>query len=389
MLNKVIDFFRPPEYDSFERTQKARFLHIALLVAAGACIALGILNMSDRTNNLYFLLFIAGGMSFLFIPFNQCGYYTPMAAFISILLLVLITYSLIEGVGMKDAGLIAYPIFMILTTYLLGKKTVIATILLSMASVVFVYYMEHSGYLNPLVKYSSESQLMVVLVFFPAAGFLLWVVVEDWERNMKNLQDTYDLTLSGWGQALELRDNETEGHSQRVVDLTITLAKRLGVPAGKLDHIRRGALLHDIGKMAVPDAILLKPGSLSEDEWKVVKMHPLHARKLLENIPYLKTALDIPYSHHERWDGSGYPEGLSKQAIPFPARIFAVVDVWDALISDRPYRKAWTGEQALDYIRDQSGKLFDPQVVDVFLKLIGVKKASALTAESIRQAAQR
>jgi putative nucleotidyltransferase with HDIG domain len=198
--------------------------------------------------------------------------------------------------------------------------------------------------------------------------------VDNWERNVKNLREAYDLTLSGWGQALELRDRETEGHSQRVVDMTLDLAKRLGIPRPDLEHIRRGALLHDIGKMAVPDAILLKPGGLSDDEWLVVKKHPLHARKLLENIPYLRKAMDIPYSHHERWDGSGYPQGLSEQAFPASARIFAVVDVWDALISDRPYRKAWSGEAALNYIHDQSGKQFDPQVVTAFLELIDTEK---------------
>ncbi len=148
----------------------------------------------------------------------------------------------------------------------------------------------------------------------------------------------------------------------------------MGIPERKLEHIRRGALLHDIGKMATPDAILLKKGSLTEDEWKVVKMHPIQGRNMLQGIPFLKPALEIPYGHHERWDGSGYPEGLCREEIPLAARIFAVVDVWDALTSDRPYRPAWPENQALEYIRDQSGKLFDPQVVEVFLDYVGHRR---------------
>ncbi len=194
--------------------------------------------------------------------------------------------------------------------------------------------------------------------------------MDNWERIMQNLRDTHDQTLAGWAKALEYHDEETSGHSQRVTKMTVELAERVGVSGRELNHIRRGALLHDIGKMAVPESILLKNGSLSDDEWKVVKLHPTRARDLLKDIPFLKPALDIPYGHHERWDGSGYPEGLSKEDIPFAARIFAVVDVWDALTSDRPYRKAWAKEKTRDYIRKESGRLFDPQIVQVFLELI-------------------
>jgi putative nucleotidyltransferase with HDIG domain len=369
MINKVIDFFKPPEYESIEKTQKARFLHIALFVATGACIILGIQNLAGKTNLDIFLM-VTGITSFLCIPFNKRGAYTPVAFFVASLMFIIITYSLIAGVGLKDAGLIAYPIFIIFSSFLFSKKSVLYTTLLSIGSVVLVYYLDRAGYLNPLAKYTNEGQLMVIFVLFPTVGFLLWVVVDNWERIVKSLGETNDLTLAGWGQALEFRDRETEGHSQRVVAMTLALAKRMGIPRMKLDQIRRGALLHDIGKMAIPDAILLKRGSLTEEEWKIVKMHPQHARELLESIPYLKLALDIPYCHHERWDGSGYPEGLSKDKIPLFARIFAVVDVWDALVSDRPYRPAWSEEKARAYIREQAGILFDPQVVKVFLELI-------------------
>ncbi len=367
MFAKVIGFFKPPEYDSLEQTQKARFLHFSLLVATCACIVLGIQNISENSD-LHIFLFIVGAISLLCIPANQRGYYSPVALFVSGLVLGVITYSLLAGVGLKDAGLIAYPIFILFTSYLFSKKAVFYTTFLSIASVILVYLLVRQGVLNPNVKYTNENQLVVILVMLPAAGVLLWAVTDNWEKITGDLRDTYDLTLSGWGRALEYRDRETEGHSQHVVELTLALAQQMGIQGRKLEDIRRGALLHDIGKMAVPDAILLKKGNLTEEEWKILRQHPRHARDLLQDIPFLKPALDIPYSHHERWDGSGYPEGLAHEAIPLAARIFAVVDVWDALISDRPYRPAWPEATALEYIRDQSGRQFDPWVVETFMK---------------------
>jgi len=177
-------------------------------------------------------------------------------------------------------------------------------------------------------------------------------------------------TLAGWTRVLEQHDNETEEHSQRVSSMTVQLARALGVRESDLVHVRWGALLHDIGKMGVPEHILFKPGKLTEEEWAIMRQHPRHAFELLAHIPMLQQALDIPYYHHERWDGNGYPAGLRGVEIPLAARATAVIDVWDALKSDRPYRKAWPEEQAITYIRAQSGTHFDPQVVDVFFQMI-------------------
>ena len=190
------------------------------------------------------------------------------------------------------------------------------------------------------------------------------------EMSNLGLIQAYDATIEGWARALELRDMETEGHSRRVVDMTIELARRLGVEEKHLVHVRQGALLHDIGKMGVPDSILQKKGSLSADEWEVIYQHPVYANKWLAPISYLKPALEIPYCHHERWDGSGYPRGLKGEQIPLAARIFAVVDVWDALRSDRPYRTKWSKEKTRAYILEQSGKHFDPEVVEAFLTML-------------------
>lgn len=189
------------------------------------------------------------------------------------------------------------------------------------------------------------------------------------QKSLRELNEAYETTIEGWSRALDLRDRETEGHTLRVTALTLKLAEAMGFSEEERVHIRRGALLHDMGKLAVPDRILLKPDRLTDDEWEVMRLHPLYAYDMLAPIEYLRPALDIPYAHHERWDGSGYPRGLKGEEIPLVARIFAVVDVWDALTSNRPYRPAWNQQATLEYIKKNAGTLFDPQVVEIFLKL--------------------
>ena len=195
------------------------------------------------------------------------------------------------------------------------------------------------------------------------------LLFRDLEKSNLDLAVAYETTLEGWARTLELRDRETQGHSQRVLDLTLRLARKLGFTDEELVHVQRGALLHDIGKMGVPDNILLKEGTLTEAEWVIMRKHPIYAYEMLSTIPFLRKALDIPYCHHEKWDGSGYPRGLKGEEIPLSARIFAIVDVWDALLSDRPYRKAWTQEKTLEYIKSESGSHFDPMVVDAFMQI--------------------
>ena len=184
------------------------------------------------------------------------------------------------------------------------------------------------------------------------------------------LLGAYEATIEGWSHAMDLRDRETEGHSQRVTELTLRLAMANGVDTQELIHIRRGALLHDMGKLGIPESILHKPDKLTTEEWDLMHQHPQVAYNMLHPIEYLRPALDIPYCHHEKWDGSGYPRGLKGDEIPLAARLFTVVDVWDALTSDRPYRRAWTNENAIAYIKEQSGKHFDPQIVDLFFRVI-------------------
>jgi PAS domain S-box-containing protein len=191
----------------------------------------------------------------------------------------------------------------------------------------------------------------------------------DLQRSNVELTLAYDVTLEGWSRALDLRDRETEGHTQRVTDMTMRLARHMGTPEPELVHIHRGALLHDIGKMGIPDSILLKAGPLTKEEWEIMRLHPVYAYELLSPISFLRPAIDIPYCHHEKWDGSGYPRGLRGEQIPLAARIFAVIDVWDALRSDRPYRKAWPEPRVREHIKSLAGTHFDPRVVDAFLQI--------------------
>jgi PAS domain S-box-containing protein/putative nucleotidyltransferase with HDIG domain len=196
-------------------------------------------------------------------------------------------------------------------------------------------------------------------------------LIENLKRANLELALAYDATIVGWSRALDLRDKETEGHTQRVTEITLRLAQALGMAEDEMGHIRRGALLHDIGKMAIPNAILLKPGELTDEEWRVIRRHPQLAAEMLAPVSYLRPALVIPHYHHEKWDGTGYPRGLKGEEIPLAARVFAVVDVWDALNSERPYRKAWRRNETLEYIREQSGRHFDPEVVEAFLREVG------------------
>jgi putative nucleotidyltransferase with HDIG domain len=189
------------------------------------------------------------------------------------------------------------------------------------------------------------------------------------QRSNLELSQAYDATIEGWSRALDMRDRVTEGHTKRVTRLALHLARAMGMSEADLVHMRRGILLHDMGKMGIPDTILLKEGPLDEEEAKVMRMHTQYAFEMLAPISYLRPALDIPASHHEKWDGTGYPRGLKAEQIPLAVRIFAVVDVYDALTSDRPYRKAWSKKKALQYIVDEKGKSFDPRVVDVFMSL--------------------
>lgn len=220
------------------------------------------------------------------------------------------------------------------------------------------------------------------LIFFETLAGQTAMVIANGKANEKLLKNNFDMkmaydnTIEGWSRALDLRDKETEGHTQRVTEFTLKLASLSGIEEEELVHVRRGALLHDIGKMGIPDSILLKQDKLSDEEWVIMKKHPLYAYDLLSPIAYLRPALDIPYYHHEKWDGTGYPNGKKGEEIPLVARLFAVVDVWDALRSDRPYRQAWSEEKVYKHIRSLAGTHFDPKAVGLFFNCVNDSQMS-------------
>ena len=199
------------------------------------------------------------------------------------------------------------------------------------------------------------------------------MMFKELQKSNFELGMAYNATIDAWSRTLDMRGRDTEGHTRRVTDFTIKFAALLGVKDSELIHIRRGATLHDIGKVAIPDEILFKPGPLDQEEWETMRQHPKYAVDLLSPIKYLEHAVDIPHWHHEKWDGTGYPDRLGSEEIPLPARLFALVDVYDALTSDRPYRKAWPKREATQYIENQSGRHFDPRLVPEFLNFVSVQ----------------
>jgi HD-GYP domain-containing protein (c-di-GMP phosphodiesterase class II) len=247
-----------------------------------------------------------------------------------------------------------------------GFVTYFAVPLIAKGEVKGILEIFHRSLLNPSPEWLN---FLDSLSWQTAIAIDSALLFEDLQRSNTNLLMSYDKTIEGWSRALDLRDKETEGHTERVTKATIELAKTMGIPDEQIIHIWRGSMLHDIGKLGVPDNILLKPGKLTEEEWALMRRHPQFAYEMLKPINYLHDALNIPYYHHEKWDGSGYPHGLKGETIPLEARIFAVVDVWDALSNDRPYRPAWPREKVIEYIKDQNEKHFDPQVVAKFLAL--------------------
>ncbi|MCE1253031.1 MAG: HD domain-containing protein [Anaerolineae bacterium] len=357
-------------YSDFETAPKALIVHISLLVCAPACFLLFWVNYAYLSPLLSALLLLISiycitGLVFIKkIPFHITGIGLCSLLWISA------TDNLFEGAALHDQGLVIYPIFILFAGFLFDWRGAIPVATISsILSILLVYFGYQTDlYVTPYIPASYH--LLTLSILFIAFGIVTFFIKHTWMNMLNNIRTSYDLTLQAMAFLLEHRDQETEGHSQRVVELSIKLAQEFGFTEDQLRYMRWGAYLHDLGKIAIPDAILFKKEGLDENEWKIMRNHPTLAKNALSKIPSLQPVLDIPYYHHERWDGSGYPEGLSGLQIPIEARIFAVVDTWDALTSIRPYRDAWTAQQALDYIRNNSGILFDPLVVSRFEKVI-------------------
>lgn len=242
-----------------------------------------------------------------------------------------------------------------------GKResSIVFAICASLASVLFFFW-----------AFPTESFPYLAIVCLLFLAILAYQVDLILDSMMNRVTSAYDRTIEGWSQALEMRNHETEGHSHRVAELTMQLVEKMGLDEASYVHIRRGVLLHDIGKMGVPDSILCKAGPLTESENLVMRKHPEYAYHLLENIPFLHPALQVPYCHHEKWNGTGYPRGLKGEEIPLEARIFSVIDVWDAMRSNRSYRAAIPEVQVVEYLRCETGRSFDPTVVKAFFEMM-------------------
>jgi putative nucleotidyltransferase with HDIG domain len=361
----------------YEKDQRIRTLSAIIWIVLSASVALGLLNIQFRTWNSVIALFSLAFVCVLLLWLNSKGQFTLAALILSILVLMVINVNLFDGDGIRDSGILAYPIFIMVGTLFFGKRAASYFSLVAIASLFGIVYLEIRGAVHPTIGPTEFDILLPIVILLLVVAAFIWVVVGIMEKNLERvkeseaeLRENYDLTLEAWAKVLEYRDRETEGHSRRLVELSSQLATALGLPAEEIDHLKRGALLHDIGKLAIPDEILLKPGALNDAERRMMQQHPTYAKQMLSQVSFLRPSIDVAYSHHERWDGLGYPEGLKGEAIPLTARIFTVVDQWDALTSARPYRKAWAREDTLAYFRENAGKIYDPQIVSVFFTII-------------------
>lgn len=364
------------DFIPYERYQDKRTLAAFIWIALIAGVALGLLNIQFRTWESVIALF---GLALFCLPLlylNSKGRFVLAASLFCLIVLIVINVNLYDGDGVHDAGILAYPILIMFGALFFGKRASLIFSLAAIGSLAAIVYLEIHGYVQSTIGATEFDILIPMVVLLLVASAVIWVIVENMEKNLERveasdaeLRKTYDLTLAAWAKVLEYRDRETEGHSRRVVELSTQLGRALGLREEEIAHLRRGALLHDIGKLAIPDQILLKPGALDNRERELIQKHPWYAKQMLSEIPFLQPAISIAYSHHERWDGQGYPAGSKGEEIPLLARIFAVVDTWDALSSERPYRRAWSAEEIAAHMKENAGTKFDPYIVEVFLQI--------------------
>lgn len=360
----------PPRYQDESLNDHARFLHVALWFTFFMGIYFALIN-TDATRVAFVVLSLSSLAGLLLNYFHR---YFLSASIPVVLGMIALFFNFYDGISLYDPGIVALPLLIILTSFLFGSRLIYRVAFVNILGVVLLGYLERAGVISP-PSMASNDRITIITILIVFTAILQKRIIHSWERAVEasrgseqKIRDAYVLTLEGWAKTLEFHDRETLGHSQRVTALCQRLAEEIGIhDPQELEHIRWGSLLHDIGKLGIPHAVLHKAAKLTTEEWELIKRHPGVAEELLGNIDYIRPAMSIPRSHHENWDGSGYPRGLAEEEIPIHARIFSVVDTWDALTSDRPYRGAWSREQTIQYLREQSGKKFDPNVVDVFL----------------------
>lgn len=358
----------PPSASDFLKEQRLRFLHFTLLLSFLGALIIGCVNLALGAVNASIVIFSVSLYAVIGLWLNATGRYTLSATLLILVSLAAINYNLYDGAALHDPATAGLLLLIVLAAMLFDSPWILVAGLLAVLSVIGVFLAVRAGLFFPELP-PTPARVYTLSTVYMLATFSLWLFSNSWQRAIMHLQESYDRTLEGWVKALELKDPATSGHSQRGVELTIALGRRLGMREEDLPHLRRGALLHDIGKIAVPDSILAKAGPLDAGEWEIMRRHPAYARNMLSGIRYLRPAIDIPYSHHEAWDGSGYPQGLKGEQIPLAARIFTVIDHWEALREDRPYRPAWPEERVLAHLTANAGVLFDPRIVQAFFDL--------------------
>ncbi len=369
MIQQIGRWLTPPHTLNSAYAYRSRFLQASLWATTVACLLFAGLNYSGEFSQIVQVFLAISALSLLGLWLNQHGHYSLAAALLLVMVFAGLNFNLYDGGALHDPGIAAYPIFILMCGFLFGRVSVPPALILNLVSLAWIFYGTRLGWMES-ANFPSVNRTLILVILCGVTAVVSWVLIEAWEKTVDNIRATYEQTLSGWAKALELRDQETEGHSRRVTELAVALAQTLGLRNEALEAVRQGAILHDIGKMGIPDAILLKPGPLTEPELEIVKTHPALAAELLQQIPYLNLALDIPRYHHERWDGNGYPNGLEGEHIPLVARLFSVVDNWDALNSDRPYRPAWPRAEVVQYLQENAGVKFDPFIVTVFLAMM-------------------
>jgi hypothetical protein len=384
VLKIIKDFFTAPIFEEDDKTRIAAHVYLLSKIALVLVVLLGSLYpiLTKRFSIDTIVLWCLFPIAFFVMQITRRGYVRLAGSIYTVISWLYVNYTTLNTGGVRAVGFGGNLIILVAAAMLIGIRAVPAFGLASILIGLCLAFLQSHGSLpppptnvSPYISWITQTALIIW-----AMG-LIYIAIDDirraLRRSLKAEKDVrglnqelvlaYKTTLEGWAKALELRDKETEGHSRRVTELTELLAIKLGLPPEALVAIHYGSLLHDIGKMGIPDTILHKTGELSIEERKIVEMHPTIAFDLLKNIEYLQGAMEIPYSHHEKWNGEGYPKGLKGEAIPLAARIFAVVDVWDALRHDRLYREAWPIEKVIVYMQKQSGKHFDPKVAEVFL----------------------
>ena len=375
----LTDFPSGDQVDGYTRMQQERTLTLALWISMVTSAGLGLVNLVFLDWVALFTLATVAGLCPLLLELASRGRRELAARLLIALVLAGATFSLATGDGLRDPAVVAYPIIVILGGMLNGKRSLPLLTGAAIGSLAIITGLSITAPVHPPFTETIEG-FLVVSILTAAAAMVVWVSMDNTDRNIRRIyrskakvRRAYEDTLEAWARALEYRDRETEGHSRRVTELSVGLARVLGVDGEELTSIRWGSLLHDVGKLAIPDSVLLKPGPLSPEERALMELHPVYAREMLSRIPFLHSVMAIPYHHHERWDGTGYPEGLAGENIPLAARIFSVVDQWEALSSDRPYRKAWPRERIVAYLEENAGRIFDPRIVEIFLRSVAPK----------------